>query len=426
MRNEIVLWNEVTATRAEVVKFAETAKRLQDHMDVLAAIPSTNAVGSIPHNVRVQLRNSRARLRAPRLARKQGDIIPLIPKNDSDIISMCPPQMDDSRPEVIRKLSLCHNESGLIEIVSLPPDDITLPLIHVKRLLRTAINDVKLSDYLLISNKQAEWISFIIDQLLAHSHVAAAVSLSRGLQRVATAEDHLIAPSGLDISGITARVPHFQSGTDIVPIKRTLQRRRFVNGLWTTQTFSKKTPWGVIKAEIYLVGDRLYSEILCFRVRFSPNRQLSDIGIVIDYASHHVNSLVCLGRQQSELAKRRIVVFSANLGKGPIFEGGASFILKPVDSSANQINSDYPGINKGIFGSWFELVVEYVWTEQGTTFTPLGFRETHQTSVATWYTGFPLSDIEVPLFFEATLSERAILKQIMSLVNDVYERYCSG
>lgn len=385
-------------------------------MDVLAAIPSTNAVGSIAHAVRVPLRNSRARLRAPRLARKQGDILPAISENKSEIISMCSPHMDDSRSEVISKVSLWHSESGAIEMVSLPPDDITLPLIHVKGLLRTAIDDVKLSDYLLISNKQAEWIAVIIDQLLAHSHIAAAVSLSRGLQRVTRAGDHLIAPCGLDVSGITAQVPHFQSGTDIVPIKRTLQRRRFVNGLWTMQTFSKTTPWGTIKAEIYLIGDRLYSEILCFRVRFSPNRQLSDIGVVIDYASHRVNSLVRLGRQPSLCAERHIVVFDADLTKGPILNAAASFTLTSVYSSAKSIISDHPGISKPI--SWFEPIVEYIWKQQGITWTSLGFLVTHPTSVATWYGGFPLSDIEAPFFLEGPISERAVFQIIMSLVTD--------
>lgn len=343
-------------------------------MDVLAVMPSTNAVGSTAHAVRVSLRNSRARLRAPRLARKQGTILPAISENKSEMISMCPPHMDDSRSGVTRKVSLWHSESGAIEIMSLPHDDITLPLIHVKGLLRKAIDDVKLSGYLFISNKQAEWIAVIIDQLLAHSHVAAAMSLSRKFQRVATVEDHLIAPCGLDISDITAQVPHFQSGTNIVPIKRTLSRRRFVNGLWTTQNFSKTTPWGTIKAEIYLIGDRLYSEILCFRVRFSANRQLSDIGVVIDYASHHANSLVCFSRQQSELAERHIAVYSANLR--------------------------YDRAKDHLLSAWIP----------GNTSDECG---------ATWYTGFPLSDIEVHPFLEATVSKLATLQQIMSLLNDV-------
>lgn len=393
-------------------------------MDVLAVMPSTNAVGNTSHAVRVPLRHSRARLRAPRLTRKQGDILPDISGDKSEMISMYQPHMDGYQSEVIRKVSLWHGESDAIEMVSLPPDDITLPLIHVKRLLRTAIDDVKLSDYLLISNKQAEWIAFIIDQLLAHSHVAAAVSLSCGLQRVATAEDHLIAPSGLGISGITAQVPHFQSGTDIVPIKRTLQRRRFVNGLSTTQTFSKRTPWGTIKAEIYLIGDRLYSEILRFRVRFSPNRQLSDIGIVIDYASHHVNSLVSFGRQPSELAERHTVIFSSNPVKGSIFVEGAIYTSRHVDLSAKLIIYDDHGINNGIFGSWFELVLEYVWTEQGTTFIPLAFSETYQVCMASWYTDFSLPDIEVPRFLEAPRSERAIVQVSTSLVYDIYLSGC--
>lgn len=389
-------------------------------MDVLAVMPSTNAVGSTAHAVRVSLRNSRARLRAPRLARKQGTILPAISENKSEMISMCPPHMDDSRSGVTRKVSLWHSESGAIEIMSLPHDDITLPLIHVKGLLRTAIDDFNLSDYLIISKRQAEWIAVIIDQLLAHSHVAAAVSLSRGLQRVAAAEDHLIAPSGLDMSGITNEVPHFQSGTAIVPIKRTLQRRRFVNGLWTTQTFSKTTPWGTIRAEIYLIGDRLYSEILCFRVRFSPNRQLSDIGIVIDYTSHHVNSLVCFGRQQSESADRHIFVFPAKLLRVPI-EGGFSLKLKPANWSLSQMIDDHM---KGIPGLCFELVFEYIWTEQGTFFIPLGILRTM--GVTAWVKGFPLSNTEVPSFLEGPLSVLAIIQQFMSLVIDIYESNCSG
>lgn len=360
-------------------------------MDALAIIPSTNAVGGTAHAMRVPVRNTRATLRGPRLARKQWGSLPALSKEKSEIICTGPLHMDDFRPDVTRKVSLWHNENGAIEMVSRPPDDITLPLTHVKGLLRTAIDDVKLSDYVLISNKQAEWIALIIDQLLAHSHVAAAVSLTGRFQRVATAEDHLIAPCGMDISGTTAKVPQFQPGTNIIPIKRNLGRRSFVNGLRTTQTFSKTTPWGTIKAEIHLIGDQLYSEILCFRVRFSPNRQLSDIGVIIDYASHHVNSLVCfpgLGRQQFQFAGRRLAVCSVNLAKGLISEGGAPFRVPHMASFAKRFICDHSGIAKGIFGSWFELVVEYIRTEQGISLAPLRFRETHQSSAEDWYRGF--------------------------------------
>lgn len=83
---------------------------------------------------------------------------------------------------------MCQHESGVVDILSLAPEDTILPLILVQGLLRAAISDTNLSAYLLISSEQAECIAFIIDQLLAHSCIAVATSLPRGLQRFATAK----------------------------------------------------------------------------------------------------------------------------------------------------------------------------------------------------------------------------------------------
>lgn len=182
--------------------------------------------------------------------------------------------------------------------MSLAPEDIILPLIHVKGLLRTAISDTKLSKYLLISHQQAERIAFIVDQLLAHSHVVAAASLSRGLQRFATAkspraENARLAPS-LYNTGTIAQELYAPGSEHSLVIEGSSQKRHGLNRMWAMQSLSKRTPWGTMEAEIYLMGDCLYSEPLGFRLRFSPDRQLPNIGMIVDYASHHIKSLVRL------------------------------------------------------------------------------------------------------------------------------------
>lgn len=189
----------------------------------------------------------------------------------------------------------------MIDILCLAAEDITLPLIHVRGILRTlaATDDSKLSTCLTTSREQAEQIAFIIDQLLAHSHVAAAASLSRGPQRFATAQDSLSTglPPGLYNSGITAQELHAQGSECHRMIEGMSQKKQCLNHLWTTQSLSKKTPWGTIKAEISLIGDCLHSEILYFHLIFSPDRQLSDTGVIVDYKSHHIKTFVRLNYQ---------------------------------------------------------------------------------------------------------------------------------
>lgn len=270
-------------------------------MDTLAVIPSANAVGGTTHAMRVPVRNSRGTIRCQRLARKQWGSRPARSKEKSEIISTGPLYMVDFRPNVIRKVSLWHSESGAIEMVSLPLEDITLPLIHVKGILRAAIDDLELSACLIISSEQAEQITFIIDQLLAHSHLAAAASLSRGSQQFAVAKERLNTSMQPGVSSPDNATQEFyaQSSEGILMIKGASRKKHQLNSLWTMQSLWKKTPWGTIKAEIYLIGDHLYSEILCFRVRFSPDRQLSNTGVIIDYTSHHIKSIFRLDNQPS-------------------------------------------------------------------------------------------------------------------------------
>lgn len=257
-------------------------------MDVWTVLSPTNRVESTAHAVRAPLRNSRARLRGPRLARKQGGILPAISKNKSGIIPMQSPQMDDLPSAVLRKVSLRHNESDVIEIAPLVFADITLPLLHVGRILRKTIGECKLPDHLVISSEQADWLAFVFDQLLAQSHMAAAMLLSRGSLGFVTSNDRLVTLPQLNDSGTITQKQ--RAGPSTEP-------SRSLNDLRTTQNLLKTTPWGTTKAEIHLIGDRLHSEILCFRVSFSPDQQLSETGVVIDYASHHINSLIRIHRQ---------------------------------------------------------------------------------------------------------------------------------
>lgn len=301
-RNEIVLRNELTATRAEVVRFADTAKRLQDHMDILAAKPSTNTLNSDNSSpaTRLPFRSTRSRLRTRRLAGQRHGVRPALLESESDALASDPLPVSDTGSELFRKIFMWQQESGVIDVLSLAPEDTVLPLIHVKGLLRIAISDIKLSAYLLISDEQAERIAFIVDQLLAHSHIAAAASLSRGSQRFATAkgpENARLAPS-LYNTGTAAQGLYSQCSEHSLAIVGGSQKKHGLNRLWTTQSLSKKTPWGTMKAEIYLIGDRLNSEILCFRMSFSPDRQLSNVGVVIDYTSHRIESLVRLDYHQ--------------------------------------------------------------------------------------------------------------------------------
>lgn len=185
----------------------------------------------------------------------------------------------------------------MIEIESLAFGGMAVPLKCVKELLCTAINDRKLPELFVMSSRQAEWIALIIDQLLARSYIAAAMSLSYEFQHFATGQHHLPTP-GMNLCDPTTQVLNSRI-VDAFPSGKTLQRRRLTNSLWTVQTFSKSTSLGAIKAEIYLIGDRLYSEILCFRVRYAPNRQLLDTGAAVDYVSQHITSLVRLVRQPS-------------------------------------------------------------------------------------------------------------------------------
>lgn len=295
-RNEIVLRNEVSATRAEVVKIADTAKRLQDYMNILAVAPSKNALASTTHATRLPFRNSRGRLRGPRLVRKQEDLIPVIPKNKSVVIPVEQLSMDDSRSAMLSQVSLWHDENDVIEVESLAIEDMVLSLKLISKFLRTAIKDHSLSQILVISSGQAEWIALIIHQLLAHSYMAAAMSLSQECEGF-SARDCLTASYGMNDSGSTTQALSSKTTVKAFANGQNLQRKRLTDRLWTRQTFSKATPLGAIEAEIYLIGDCQSSEILSFRMRFSPNQQLSEAGVAVNYASRHITSLVLLDNQ---------------------------------------------------------------------------------------------------------------------------------
>lgn len=300
--------------------------------------------------------------------------------------------INDPQPLMLRKVSMWHHESNAIEIVSPVFDDITVPLTHAKGLLRTAIDDVKLSDYLIISSKQAEQIAFIVDQLLAHSHLAAAASLLQGSQLSATAKHGLVTPYGMNTFGTTAQVLYSQSRTDIVPIERPLNRKHFVNGLRTTQNLSKTTPWGTIQAEIHLIGGRLYSEILCFRVSFTPDRRLSDIGVVIDYASHYIKSLVGVNRPLCQLTNPRTVITFIDFAMG-LTVHRLPDTFAPADLFTEQTTTYHVRMTRYEFGQLCGLMMEAMPTgrlkrwevPKGTTFK--------------WYGSDGHSQMEGPLAF---------------------------
>lgn len=274
-------------------------------MDVLAVIPSANIVGNTSHAVRLPLRHSRARIRGPRLSRQRQGVLHETSESNGGIVAADPFPIHEYRSIVLSKRY--GAESNVIEIISPVSADTNLPLIYFRDLLRKTIDELKSSDYLVISEEQSDWFAIIFDQLLAQNHIAAAATLSLQPKQFATSNGILIIPPQLNsCGGATTQDPSAHPDTES-PINRAdLQRKRCLNDLWTTQNLLKTTPLGSIKAEIHLIGDQLYSEILCFRVSFTPDPRLSDIGVVIDYASHHIKSLVSKCHQPLEVEDRLV------------------------------------------------------------------------------------------------------------------------
>lgn len=233
------------------------------------------------------LKKSRVRNQGPRLATQRESVLHANPGTQDEVTPSL--RIDNPATTMLKRVPLWHRESDMIEIVSLVSEDITLPLTYIRELLRITIDGGQLSDRLIISSEQAESIVFIIDQLLAQSHIAPAASLSRQSQRVFTSklEDRLIIPPEVDIFSNTTQALKPRSSKVSIIIRGPLRSKRYRSDLWTTQTLLKTTPWGKIKAEIHLIADRLCTEILCFRMCFfSPDRKASNIGAVIGYPFH--------------------------------------------------------------------------------------------------------------------------------------------
>lgn len=262
-------------------------------------MPPTNIIENASTSMRLPFRNSRARFRRPRHASQRQSVHPATTENKSHTdatnatCDTSPLPISNLRSAGLRKVSMWQHESGVIDVLCPAPDDIILTLMHIKGVLRTAIDESKLSKELLIPSEQAEHIPFIIDQILAHTHVAAAASLSCGWQRSGIATDLLNTRlPGSHNPGTSAQELYAQDSEVDFMIEGTSHENHCLNRLWAMQSLWKETPWGTMKAEIHVLGDRLHSEILHFRVCFSPNPQLSSNGLVIDYISHHITSFV--------------------------------------------------------------------------------------------------------------------------------------
>lgn len=234
--------------------------------------------------------NSLVRHQGPRITSQQEGVLLANSGTQKDlkagVIDLESSHIDNPESAVLKKVPLWHRESDIIEIVSLVSEDITIPLTYIRGLLRITIDGGRLSDCLIISNEQAESIVYIIDQLLAQSYIAPTKSLSRRSQRVFTGKDRLIIPPEVDVFDTTTQALNTRSSKVSIIIRGPLRSKRYHNGLWTTQTLLKTTPWGRIKAEVHLIGDRLCTETLCFRMSFfSSVRKIFKLGAVIDYPS---------------------------------------------------------------------------------------------------------------------------------------------
>lgn len=145
-RAKIIIRYEITAARAEVIKFADMAKRLDDSISVFTVAPSTNKSRDAKPSMRLPSRNSRARLPRARLrlpSQRQG-ALPAIPEETSEKIIRKSLPINDPQYLMLRNVSTWHHESNASDIVSPVFEDITLPPIHVKGLLGTAIDNFKL------------------------------------------------------------------------------------------------------------------------------------------------------------------------------------------------------------------------------------------------------------------------------------------
>jgi hypothetical protein len=103
-------------------------------MDGLAVISPTHTPRSTSHGMRLPLKNSRARPRAPGLFKKQ-DVVSAFPKNKYQGVVTEQLAIDDFRSAVLSQVSLWHDESDVIETESLAFEDMALPLKCVRGLL---------------------------------------------------------------------------------------------------------------------------------------------------------------------------------------------------------------------------------------------------------------------------------------------------
>lgn len=255
----------------------------------------TTRSGKVGHFMGRRLKTTRRRL-AGSLALQET-----VHKQPDKVDTLKDSRISASNPETVH---LWHNENDWIDMVSPTCEAITVPLIYTRRLLLAAIEDALASDLFMLSGQNANWLTAVIDQLLAQSHLAAAASLqcgNVGKPWVSTAK-HLttalnwsgfLNPASQERQKLRAAMDGLDPPESAIKVGKGLIARDLPpdSGMKTFRGFVRRSPWGVLQIDLVLLGSPLASEIICFGLTYTPASQDLDVGVSIQYMSYRMGTL---------------------------------------------------------------------------------------------------------------------------------------
>lgn len=283
------------------MKIAGATKKLENLMMALSSTPATKfpcnstsvmtRPGKFSQAMGRRLKTTRRRLTDPLVLRES------VHRQADKVDTLKDLRVPPSDPASVL---LWHQENGWIDMVSPTCEDITISLIYTRRLLLAAIEDAFASGLLLLPGENGKWLITVIDQLLAQSHLAAAASLQCENQPwVSTAKrlttalswSGFLDPASLDRDNSRASIDD-PAESAVQAGEASVARDLLPDSVMKIfKGFVKRSPWGVLKIDLVLLGSPLASDVLCFGLTYTPVSQALDVGVSIQYMSYRMDTL---------------------------------------------------------------------------------------------------------------------------------------
>lgn len=226
----------------------------------------------------------------PKLLR-YGEVQTKDPEHAMD--KLLPLSRANSLSDSLETVTLLEQANKDIQSMDAVYQDVTMPLMLMKRGLIVAVDAAIATGRLILPAANASFVSNIVDQILLQSHVSSSSHITAKAKRK---------PKGRLHSGITRpskNTSYLESWMGPFTIDN--PSVRVDNGpvgaggtedsFCLVQHVKHDTPWGHLEATLVLRGHRTRSEVLSFRFCFRPVRELANVSIAITYISQKALSI---------------------------------------------------------------------------------------------------------------------------------------